>query len=103
MAQLEQNDQPTDSNHDVLIESSVLATAIELTYASRATAEQVAESVLAAAAQRGTVRVAMSRSDFGMMVNEGTLVLDFAIATNTRVKVSESAPNVGNAPGIAHR
>lgn len=89
--------------HDVQIESSVMKAPILVTYASRAIADAVAESVLAAAEHRATVRVALSISRFGSMMNEGTIVLDFAAATMTRVYVSRAAVDVGNQPSTVRR
>ena len=102
-ASSENDSRPDDAQHDVLVESSVLLASLELTYSSKAMAVQVAESVLAAAERRGTVRVPFSRADVGGLVDEGTLVLDFATATTTRVKVSQSPDDVGNQPSTVRR
>jgi len=105
MAEHAQHDdnQQDDNNYDVLIESSVLAVSIELSYTSKSVADEVAESVLTAAERRGTVRVPFTRSEVGGLVDEGTLVLDFAAAATTRVKVSQSPGDVGNQPSTVRR
>ena len=97
----------TDSNggerHDVVIASSALPEALELTFASKAIAEEVAEAVLAAAQARATVRIPFSRADLGRLIDEGTIVLDFAGAARTQVRVARHDDGQGNQPGTVRR
>ncbi|MGB8859218.1 MAG: hypothetical protein WCC60_08180 [Ilumatobacteraceae bacterium] len=104
MALREHTGNDTDGEmYDVVIASSALPEALELTFASKAVAEEVAAAVLAAAEARSTVRIPFSRFDTSRLVDEGTVVLDFANVARTQVRVSEHDSGQGNQPGTVRR